>query len=153
MTYVIQFPALPAAVNTIANKKRENRKARDRWRRSKTKIGNYARLRLRQQGLHVPIADPVALMIDFYQVKSRGAYYDVDACLKNLLDALQGAAYEDDRQISTIMVNNHIRVERGTGAVIAENRTRVVVFETAGQPADCLLLFTHWAAWGDGDGN
>ena len=153
MTYVIQFPALPAAVNTIANKRSGNRGARDRWRRSKAKIGNYARLRLRQQGLHAPIVGPVALMIDFYQTSSRGAYYDIDAGMKNLLDALQGAAYENDGQVSSIFVNNHIRVERGTGAVIAENRTRVVVFETAGQPADCLLLFTHWAAWGDGDGN
>ena len=153
MTYVIQFPALPAAVNTMANKRYANQKARGEWRRAKSKIGNYSRVKLRSQGLHQPIAGSVALMIDFYQKKSRGAYRDIDACVKNLLDALQGVAYEDDRQVITILVNNHIRTDRGTDTPITQNRTRVVIFQTDSRPEDCLLLFTHWAAWGDGDGN
>ena len=51
-----------------------------------------------------PMSGPVAVFLDVYRPRRRG---DLDNLLKAVLDALQGAAYHDDQQVTEIHANRY----------------------------------------------
>ncbi len=106
--------------------------ANDYWKkwRGRIVVSNEAReyklsalVRARAQGMR-PLSGPVCLSVTVYRKDKRR---DLSNFLKVLEDALEGAAYEDDRQISELHV---LRLEDPANPRV---RVRVESFQARGE--------------------
>jgi hypothetical protein len=74
-------------------------RSRRRWRET---VSRAARARLQEESLAGPTNQDLAVLIIYFH---RGeTYLDVDNIAKSLLDGLKGVLFQDDRQVSELLV-------------------------------------------------
>jgi len=84
-----------------AQSRRGQRFTAPETRRFQAKVQAHAR-----QARAKPLAGPVLLAVDFYRETAHAC--DLDNLIKTVSDALNGIAYEDDRQIVAILATKNV---------------------------------------------